>query len=170
MEGYFELVVDMLVGAGYRWYETSNFCVEARLGGGRDLRARHNLAYWRARDYLGIGIGAVSTVHGVRRRNKPSLAAYVGALRAGAPPPREIELLDDETRARERLLLGLRLDEPLRMETVDDVVDASAAEQLAVGGLVDLGEDAGSATLTLTRRGRFLGGGVTAELLELAET
>ena len=26
MEGYFELVVESLVGAGYRWYETANFC------------------------------------------------------------------------------------------------------------------------------------------------
>ena len=26
MEGYFERVVDALVGAGYRWYETANFC------------------------------------------------------------------------------------------------------------------------------------------------
>ena len=28
MEGYFETVVDTLTGAGYRWYETANFCLE----------------------------------------------------------------------------------------------------------------------------------------------
>src|SRR5204863_1164199 len=38
MEGYFECVVEMLIGAGYRWYETANFC---RAVGGRDLRSRH---------------------------------------------------------------------------------------------------------------------------------
>src|SRR5436309_3739641 len=43
MEDYFERVVQTLVGAGYRWYETANFCrVDPR---GRDLRSRHNLAY-----------------------------------------------------------------------------------------------------------------------------
>ena len=26
MESYFELVVERLTGAGYRWYETANFC------------------------------------------------------------------------------------------------------------------------------------------------
>ena len=26
MEDYFERVVDPLTGAGYRWYETANFC------------------------------------------------------------------------------------------------------------------------------------------------
>ena len=50
--------------------------------GGRDLRARHNLGYWRGRDYLGVGIGAVSTVGGMRWRNLPSLARYLGALAA----------------------------------------------------------------------------------------
>ena len=29
MEGYFEQVVDTLTSAGYRWYETANFCREA---------------------------------------------------------------------------------------------------------------------------------------------
>src|SRR4051812_8440662 len=69
MEDYFERVVATLTGAGYRWYETANFCRVAHgaeppksdaPGGadvengssptsapeGRDLRARHNLAYW----------------------------------------------------------------------------------------------------------------------------
>jgi putative oxygen-independent coproporphyrinogen III oxidase len=169
MEGYFEQVVDSLVAAGYRWYETANFCLDAGLRGGRDLRARHNLAYWLARDYLGLGIGAVSTIDGVRRRNQPSLAAYIAALRDAALPPREIELLDDDTRARERLLLGLRLDEPLGLETVDDVVDLRATKRLASRGLVELGDGAVGPTLTLTRRGRFLGGGVTAELVELSD-
>jgi oxygen-independent coproporphyrinogen-3 oxidase len=45
MEGYFETVVGRLTGAGYRWYETANFCRSGEAAGGRDLRSRHNLAY-----------------------------------------------------------------------------------------------------------------------------
>jgi putative oxygen-independent coproporphyrinogen III oxidase len=168
MEGYFEQVVDALTGAGYRWYETANFCLDAEdpRAKGRDLRARHNLGYWLGRDYLGLGIGAVSTVDSVRRRNLPSLGRYLAALSAGALPPREIEVLDVETRARERLMLGLRLDEPLALGSVADAVDREAAERLAAGGLVELAADVGgTATVALTRRGRFLGGGVTVELL-----
>ena len=33
MEGYFERVVEVLTGAGYRWYETANFCLAARARG-----------------------------------------------------------------------------------------------------------------------------------------
>ena len=64
MEDYFERVVEQLTAAGYRWYETANFCRTPSEG--RDLRAHHNLAYWEGRDYLGLGIGAVSTVEGRR--------------------------------------------------------------------------------------------------------
>jgi oxygen-independent coproporphyrinogen III oxidase len=154
LEGYFELVVETLVGAGYRWYETSNFCRAGR-------QARHNLGYWLGRDYLGLGIGAVSTVRGVRWRNAPKLGAYLEALAAGDPPPREFEELDTQTRLLERLMLGLRLDEPILFGEVADAVDRSALDRLERLGLVRLAEG----RLTLTRRGRFLGGGVTAELM-----
>ena len=98
MEGYYERVVDELTDAGYRWYETANFCLEPSRANGRDLRAQHNLGYWLGRDYLGVGIGAVSTVDGVRRRNRPGLAAYVTALREGSRPPSETETIDSATR------------------------------------------------------------------------
>jgi oxygen-independent coproporphyrinogen-3 oxidase len=153
MEGYFEQVVETLTAAGYRWYETANFCVEG-------FQSRHNLAYWLGRDYLGIGIGAVSTVHGLRWRNAPRLAGYLAALERGARPPREVEALDASTRRRERLMLGLRLDEPVPTTAVEGAVDAEALGRLRRAGLV-VRQDGG---LTLTRRGRFLGGGVTAEL------
>ena len=112
MEGYAERVVETLTGAGYRWYETANFC---RDDGVRELRARHNLAIWRGADYLGVGVGAVSTLGDERRRNLPSVGRYVAALGAGEDPPREVERLDAETHAVERLMLGLRLDEPFAL-------------------------------------------------------
>ncbi len=165
MEGYLEQVVDTLATAGYRWYETANFCLEPGRVGGRDLRARHNLAYWWGRDYLGIGVGAVSTLAGIRRRNQPGLGRYIAALLGGHAPPRETEALDEATKERERLLLGLRLDEPLSIAEVAGALDARAAQRLVVGGLVELSENGCGPTVSLTRRGRFLGGGVTAELL-----
>jgi oxygen-independent coproporphyrinogen-3 oxidase len=157
MEGYFELVVDTLTNAGYRWYETANFCRDGR-------RARHNLAYWLGRDYLGIGIGAVSTVQGLRWRNLPALPRYLAALAAGETPPREREPLSAFTQTQERLMLGLRLDDPVPLGEVEAALDRRALERLEGLRLVERRPEG----LALTRRGRFLGGGVTAELL--AET
>jgi oxygen-independent coproporphyrinogen III oxidase len=160
MEDYFERVVEALTAAGYRWYETANFCRHDPRDD-RDLRAQHNLGYWRGRDYLGLGVGAVSTVNGLRRRNTPSLPRYLAALEGGARPERELEPIDAATHARERILLGLRLDEPLPMTGLDRAFDRDALARLERQGLVV----SRGANLTLSRRGRFLGGGVTAALL-----
>jgi len=165
MESYFERVVARVTAAGYRWYETANFCRQPQLADGRDLRSRHNLAYWRSRDYLGLGIGAVSTIHGRRWGTTPRLGAYLAALAAGERPPREVEELPAPVRRSERVLLGLRLDEPLALAAgLGGAVDWSAVERLEELGLVERGGSA-DGTLALTTRGRFLGGGVTAELL-----
>jgi len=158
MEEYFERVVATLTGAGYRWYETANFC---RTDDVRDLRSRHNLAYWLGHDYLGIGIGAVSTIENRRWRNAPRLGRYLEALAAGETPGREHEALDGEVKARERVMLGLRLDEPLPLAGLRHALDPAGLARVESLGLAERSAEA----LALTERGRYLGGAVTAELL-----
>jgi putative oxygen-independent coproporphyrinogen III oxidase len=165
METYFERVVETLTAAGFRWYETANFCRRADDAGGRDLRARHNLGYWLGRDYLGLGVGAVSTIDGLRRRTTPRLAGYLAALSEGRSPERELEPLGEHVRKAERLLLGLRLDEPVALAGLDAALDREALARLERIGLAEHVGVEGSETLVLTPRGRFLGGGVTADLL-----
>jgi oxygen-independent coproporphyrinogen-3 oxidase len=159
MEDYFERVVTVLTAAGLRWYETANFC--RRPTDGRDLRSRHNLAYWLGRDYLGLGIGAVSTIGAERRRNTPRLGRYLESLAAGQPPERELEELGGDVKARERVMLGLRLDEPLRLTGLGHALDPAGLARVEGLGLAERTDS----TLTLTERGRYLGGAVTAELL-----
>jgi oxygen-independent coproporphyrinogen-3 oxidase len=161
MEGYFERVVETLTAAGYRWYETANFCRRPELPDGRDLRARHNLGYWLGHDYLGLGIGAVSTVGAQRWRNGPKLGGYLAASARGVRPAREVEHLDENVRARERLLLGLRLDEPVPVAGIEVALDPAGLARMERLGLAERRNGA----LTLTERGRFVGGGVTADLL-----
>jgi len=161
MEDYFERVVTRLTEDGYRWYETANFCRAGAPAGAPDFRSRHNLAYWQGRDYLGLGIGAVSTVGSQRWRNAPGLVRYVAALAARQPPPREVEPLGADVRRRERVMLGLRLDEPLPLAGLESALDSRALARLERLGLAQVDD----ARLALTVRGRFLGGGVTAELL-----
>jgi oxygen-independent coproporphyrinogen-3 oxidase len=159
MEDYFERVVATLTVSGFRWYETANF---SRVDGARDLRSRHNLAYWLGRDYLGIGIGAVSTIENTRWRNTPRLGRYLTALATGSRPEREFEDVGGDVRARERVMLGLRLDEPLPLAGLQRALDPAGLARVETLGLA---ERIGNETLTLTERGRFLGGAVTAELL-----
>jgi oxygen-independent coproporphyrinogen-3 oxidase len=154
LEDHYEHVISRLVAAGYRWYETANFCRD-------DLRARHNLAYWTGRDYLGIGIGAVSTLGLERRTNRPSLAGFVDALEQGGQPPRSIEQLSAADRARERLMLGLRLDEPLAIADLHDAIDPDGLARMTSLGLIEPAGD----TLTLTYRGRLLANDVVSSVI-----
>jgi coproporphyrinogen III oxidase-like Fe-S oxidoreductase len=62
---------------------------------------------------------------------------------------------------RERLLLGLRLDEALPLAGVEPALDTKALARMERLGLAERRGEA----VALTERGRFLGGAVTAELL-----
>jgi len=106
-------------------------------------------------------VGAVSTIENRRWRNAPSLHRYLAAHAQGERPEREVETLSASARATERVMLGLRLDEPLPLAGLGEIVDAAALDRLAEGGLA---VHRGGA-VTLTPRGRLLGGGVTARLL-----
>jgi len=160
MEGYFELVVERLTAAGYRWYETANFC--GRMLTARPARAAQPRVLAR-RDYLGLGIGAVSTSRSSAGARRQAAGLPRRAAR-GELPPRELER-SSLSAARERVLLGLRLDEPLGLAGLDDALDQSGLQRMNGSGSPSGTARAGATELTLTRRGRFLGGGVTVELL-----
>ncbi len=164
----FRRVVRRLGRAGYDWYEVSNFALPGH-------RSRHNAAYWRARPYLGLGPGAVSTVGawplpdrpgavsvaGARRwRDTPDLAAWAEALTEGRRPPREVEDLDAPTVARERLLLAARCGLPVGLGELAPVLDTDAAALLADSGLVSLG----GGTIRVTRKGRYVANEVCVRL------
>ncbi len=151
----YEEAVEGLEAAGYRWYELANFC---RPG----AECRHSLAYWRARDYVGLGVGAVSTVGGGRWRNAPGLDRYVAALGRGDAPPRTQEPLDADTRRRERWMLGTRVDEPLDMAWAGSPDRPAALDVLEAGGLLERGRG----TVRLTRRGRLLQNAVMQEIMD----
>jgi oxygen-independent coproporphyrinogen-3 oxidase len=153
----YETIVAELEGRGYRWYETANF---ARPG----HECRHSLAYWEARDYLGVGIGAVSTINGVRWRNRTGLGGYLAETATGDRPRRTVETIDDAVRRRERWMLGLRLDRPLDIVWAGPPDHPDALARLAEGGLLEVS----GSRVVLTRRGRFVQNAVLHQLMEYA--
>jgi oxygen-independent coproporphyrinogen-3 oxidase len=154
LEDHYEAVVATLRAAGYRWYETANFCRPGH-------EARHNMGYWEGRDYLGLGVGAVSTLGLERRRNRPGLVAYIEALEAGRPPPSQLELLTLDERGSERVMLGLRLDRPLALAGLEPLLDAGELYRLESAGLLTMSDD----SLSLSERGRFMANDVVSSIL-----
>jgi oxygen-independent coproporphyrinogen-3 oxidase len=152
----YAIVDEVLRGAGMRWYEVSNWSLPG-------AECRHNLGYWAGDDWWGIGPGAHSHVGGVRWWNVKHPRTYAERLAAGASPEAGREVLTDEERRTERVMLGLRLAAGLGVEALDDAGHVRAA------GLVDRGLLAPSAfdggRLVLTDGGRLLADAVIRDLL-----
>jgi oxygen-independent coproporphyrinogen-3 oxidase len=146
----FERTRERLAAAGILGYEISNF---ARPG----YESRHNLGYWRGADYLGLGPSACSTIGGARWRNVANTPLYVARVNGGGSAREEQEALDAVTRAKERIMFGLRMREGVSR---GEFVEADGElRRLAQEGLTI--EEAGR--VFLTARGRLLADSV-AEL------
>ncbi len=144
-----------LRAAGYEWYEVSNW---ARGG----AVSRHNLSYWLGHDWWGIGPGAHSHVGGVRWWNVKHPAAYAQRLAAGESPALAREVLDDDTRRVERVLLETRIRAGLPIDVLDDDGRAAVAGLIAEG-LVE-GVAALRGRVVPTDRGRLLADTVVRRL------
>ncbi|HEY0270459.1 MAG TPA: radical SAM family heme chaperone HemW [Sphingomonas sp.] len=158
----FELTRAETAAAGFPAYEISN---HARPG----AESRHNLAYWRYRDYLGVGPGA----HGRRgraatvRHRKPE-NWLSGVARNGHGLASETPLAPSE-RATEALLMGLRLGEGVDLAriaalsglAVDRLVNDRAVAHLAGHGLIARDGD----RLRVREAGMLLLDGILAEIV-----
>ena len=100
----FMLTRDMTASAGLPAYEISN---HSRAG----EESRHNLTYWRYRDYCGIGPGAHGRRDGIAtmRHRKPE--NFLAAVERQSHGICESRTLPTAEQAAEALLVGLRLAE-----------------------------------------------------------
>lgn len=88
---------ELLRSSGYHRYEISNY---AKSG----FECRHNLGYWRRREYLGLGLGAASLLSETRFSNTGELSEYL----AFDFSPRNEEKLSKMDCMEEFMFLGLR--------------------------------------------------------------
>ncbi|MHB8075446.1 coproporphyrinogen-III oxidase family protein [Desulfosporosinus fructosivorans] len=102
--------VKRLKQAGYTNYETSNFALP-------HYECRHNLGYWRGKNYLGLGPGGVSCLNRVRWKNIEEVRTYQSRLDNGQDPMDESgqEALSLQECMAERMILGLRLEEGVNL-------------------------------------------------------
>jgi len=145
---------EFLTAAGFGWYEVSNWARS------REQWCRHNLLYWQGGDWWGVGPGAHSHVGGVRWWNLKHPSAYAERLAAGASPAAAREVLDDETRRVERILLETRLLDGLDVGVLSEA-GRDWLPDLAKEGLI--ADD--RARVVLTTRGRLLADAVVRHLV-----
>lgn len=137
----YEMAVGAVERAGFRQYEISNF---ARPG----FECRHNLAYWRGEEYAGYGPGAVEQVGGIRWTHIKHPVRYCEAVERGEELACERETLGATEKRMEKIMLGLRLNEGLRLGDIE--VDEAGLRAMIGTGWVE--RDDG--VVRLTKEGR----------------
>lgn len=98
----YHLTRKFLSEMGYERYEISNY---ARQG----YECRHNIGYWRGRDYLGLGLGASSLINGRRFSNKTEIGAYMAMATGTEGWYEAVETLTSSAKMEEFMFLGLRM-------------------------------------------------------------
>ena len=152
----YELIDATLHGAGYSWYEISNWATPGR-------ECRHNLAYWRGGNWWGVGPGAHSHVGGVRWWNERHPAVWTAKLAGAESPAQAREAVTPADQTVERIMLQTRIRDGLSVWDLEQPA-LNQLGRLVENGLIEDPRAHGD-RVVLTLRGRLLADVVVHALL-----
>lgn len=158
----FQILVDTLTANGFVHYEISNF--------GKDgFLSQHNSNYWKGKPYLGIGPSAHSYDGKNRSWNIPNNSIYLKEI-AQNKLPNEIEVLNENDRFNELVMIRLRMKEGLNSEEIK----SKFPKEFYVDFLNEIQTHLDNETVDfeegnfrLTEKGKFLADGIAASLFRI---
>jgi coproporphyrinogen III oxidase-like Fe-S oxidoreductase len=128
---------DILGSAGFNRYEVSNWSAPGRA-------SRHNVLYWCAGDYLGVGAGAHGHDDGRRSWSVRLPREFIARVHSGRSVEAGHEVLSWAERVGEALMLGLRLTTGIEVAAFERrfgsgalATRAEALSFLQAGGLIE---------------------------------
>lgn len=158
---HFELLQEFAQEEGYEHYELSNFALAGH-------RSKHNHAYWEGSSYLGLGPSAHSYNGHARHWNISNNHLYMQKIEAGDFALEE-ELLTEEARYNEWLMVSLRLEQGLDISRlnpfsreIQNSFWTSFERQRKIGNLVQEGN-----RVYIPSSKRFFSDGIAAELFHI---
>ena len=173
----YEEIIDFFEKNGYCQYEISNFAriddedVEVyKVRSFEDLKklqknaGKHNLKYWRNKEFVGVGMSAAGYFDGERHSNVRTFRKYYASIDKDEFPVNEnsIEIVDKEEKIKLERMLGLRLTQ----EGIEYFED-ERVEKLLRDGLIEKVEfENGIDTrIRLTKKGMLLANNVFIEFV-----
>jgi putative oxygen-independent coproporphyrinogen III oxidase len=154
----YTLTEQVMRAAGRPSYEVSNYAQPGQ-------ESRHNLMYWRYKDYIGVGPGAHGrlTRDGIKTATKgirgPEL--WLQAVEAKGHGAAEKTVINSEQQVQERLMMGLRLTEGVPLNEIEESISLQKLAILEEGGFITMG----GSNLKLTPEGRLCLNAVLVQLL-----
>ena len=152
------LASEKLKKKGYRHYEISNYAKDG-------FSCKHNLKYWRNREYIGVGVAAYSYFESRRFGNSRDYDQYVSDYSLA----REYdEKVDFETERYEYAMLALRLNEGFSVEEYKNLfgIDFLEGKEEFIKKLCDSGLLLiKNGRISLTEKGFYVSNSILSELL-----
>ncbi len=161
-EKHFHTLIDTLTRKGFVHYELSNFGKEGWF-------SKNNTAYWQGKSYLGIGPSAHTYDGKIRSWNVRNNTLYIKSIKKGKLPS-ETETLTITDRYNEYVMTGLRTIWGVSVNRVEKDFGNKYKEYLLQQAQKHLEEHLlylDGDTLLVTKKGKFLGDGLSADLFLL---
>lgn len=162
-ERHFKMLCEMLSAEGFVQYEISNF-------GKQGFFSQHNSNYWKGKPYLGIGPSAHSFDGKNRSWNLANNSIYIKSLKENRIP-NEVEILTDDERFNEMVMIGLRTIYGINLNKVrtefpeefyTDLMNE--IRPLLQETLIRQNQN----LITLTKKGKFLADGIASKLFRIS--
>lgn len=112
----YHYLVKGLKDFNFKQYEISNFAKDG-------YESRHNLRYWRLKNYLSFGMSAASNIENIRFKNTENFDEYFSYLKNHNFPIEDFEFLDEIDRINEYIIMALRLNKGLNIDEFNKKFD-----------------------------------------------
>ncbi|MCP5507183.1 MAG: radical SAM family heme chaperone HemW [Chlamydiales bacterium] len=157
----YEMAIDLLEESGLWQYEISAFARDGQI-------SQHNIGYWTARPFIGLGPSAFSYWEGGRFQNVGNLNKYSSALKEDTFPVDFVEQLQEEAQKCELLAIYLRLRSGICLEKFQE--EYGAVNETTLGNIKKLTElgllEKNDSQLALSKKGVLFYDTVAAEIIE----
>ena len=153
MADMYLLIDQQCLQKGLKWYELSNWSKP-------DHQCRHNIAYWKSKNWWGLGPGAHSHIDQKRFWNVKHPNAYKEKVFGGISPIKDSEILTDDQKKSEYIMLAIRMPEGVRKSALSVAQYERTMEYIKSGHVIDRPD-----SIALTPQGRLIADRLTQEML-----
>ncbi|MDD3268917.1 MAG: radical SAM family heme chaperone HemW [Syntrophomonadaceae bacterium] len=154
--------LEFLEEQGFEHYEISNFCLSGS-------ECRHNINYWQAGEYIGIGAGAVSHINHRRYINLADWAEYIKCLVNNQRfQVEELENMSAREVLADAMITGLRMCGGINLKKYEHRFNVHITHEYS--GIIESGISKGllkmgNGQLSLTKKGYFLSNEVLCQFI-----
>lgn len=156
LSSFFIKISNFLTNNNYIHYEVSNFASDS------EHRSKHNSKYWNRIPYIGFGASAHSYDNKTRSWNYADIKNYISDLDKGILPIAETEILTQEQKIIELIMLGLRTEQGIDLKKLDHCFDniLTRLEKEKLGKKTD-------SNFSLTKKGMCFLGDITQLFVDI---